>query len=264
MAINSQQLIVNSQWSIVHRGQAKIKNLSFILYFLLTINCQQSTVLAETGNEFIYAQLKYDGEWDPYPEVAVDVLKFLADTTNADVYPERRLVAATDTALLEYPFLVILGKDRINFSELEIKGLRRYLENGGFVFVDDCGDFSHRIKEEMLKIVPNAYWKEIARDHAVYRSFFLLGSARGRKPGGHSLEGIDIHGYTSVVLSPNDVHGAWAKDLLGNYLFTCEPGGEVQRMSAIKLMINVIMYSLTGTYKTDAIHQPFIEQKLGR
>ena len=42
-----------------------------------------------------------------------------------------------------------------------------------------------------------------------------------------------------------------------------EPGGEAQRWESIKLTLNVIYFSLTGTYKKDAIHQPFIEMKLG-
>jgi hypothetical protein len=36
----------------------------------------------------------------------------------------------------------------------------------------------------------------------------------------------------------------------------------MQRAEAFKWTVNLVVYSLTGTYKTDAIHQPFLEQKL--
>jgi hypothetical protein len=57
--------------------------------------------------------------------------------------------------------------------------------------------------------------------------------------------------------------GAWIKDNLGQYVYSCEPGGEAQRWESFKLALNVVYFSLTGTYKKDAIHQPFIEKKLG-
>jgi len=52
------------------------------------------------------------------------------------------------------------------------------------------------------------------------------------------------------------------KDHLGKYVYSCEPGGEAQRWETFKLTINLIYFSITGTYKKDAIHQPFIEKKL--
>ena len=60
----------------------------------------------------------------------------------------------------------------------------------------------------------------------------------------------------------DDIHGAWVRAPAGGWLFPCEPGGEVQRDEAHKLLVNIIMFSLTGTYKTDAIHQEFIKRKL--
>jgi hypothetical protein len=52
------------------------------------------------------------------------------------------------------------------------------------------------------------------------------------------------------------------KDSFGKYIYPCVPAGEPQRQNAQKLMINIIMYSLTGSYKLDAVHQPFIIEKL--
>ena len=77
-----------------------------------------------------------------------------------------------------------------------------------------------------------------------------------------SVAGVDWAGKTVVLYSQNDLLGAWAKDPLGKYLYECVPGGEVQRMEARKLTLNIIMYSLTGSYKADAVHQPFILQKM--
>jgi hypothetical protein len=58
------------------------------------------------------------------------------------------------------------------------------------------------------------------------------------------------------------VLGAWARDALGHPLKACVPGGEPQRELAQRLSLNVLMYSMTGSYKSDAVHQAAILDKL--
>jgi hypothetical protein len=65
-----------------------------------------------------------------------------------------------------------------------------------------------------------------------------------------------------AVYTRNDVLGAWAKDPLGHYLYDCAPGGDAQRMAARKLALNIVIYALTGSYKADAVHQPFLLEKM--
>jgi len=48
-------------------------------------------------------------------------------------------VRLTDRELLKNPILLVTGHQAFEFSEEERKGLRNYLFNGGFLFVDDCG-----------------------------------------------------------------------------------------------------------------------------
>jgi hypothetical protein len=131
------------------------------------------------------------------------------------------------------------------------------------------GLFSGSVRTLIGELYPDKSFRKLSIDHALFRSFFLLRNVAGRRISEKALEGLDVggtgggEGRTAVVLCSNDLMGAWAKDTLGQYLFTCEPGGEAQRWEAMKLTLNVIYFSLTGTYKKDAVHQPFIEQKLG-
>jgi hypothetical protein len=43
--------------------------------------------------------------------------------------------------------------------------------------------------------------------------------------------------------------------------FECLPGGESQRELAFRMGINLILYALTGNYKEDQIHIPFIKRR---
>jgi hypothetical protein len=226
----------------------------------------------EPGNRFILAQLKTgpdSSRWDPYPLAAKDILSFLQQTTSVKTVPERRILSLRDPALFESPFLLYSGAGTCSFSKEEREILKRYLAGGGFLFAEDRagekgGSFDHSFRKELKQIFQDENLGIIPREHAVYRSFYLLRTVAGRKLTNHYLEGVEIDGRMAVVYSQNDIFGAWAKDLFGNFLYPCDPGGEAQRWESQKLMMNVILYSLTGSYKTDQIHLPFIEQKLRR
>ncbi len=43
----------------------------------------------------------------------------------------------TDPELLDYPFIYIIEPGQMSLEEDEVAGLRKYLENGGFLMVDD-------------------------------------------------------------------------------------------------------------------------------
>jgi hypothetical protein len=53
-------------------------------------------------------------------------------------------------------------------------------------------------------------------------------------------------------------------DSSGTPLVACVPGGNRQREMAIRFGINVVMYALTGNYKTDQVHVPALLRRLGK
>jgi hypothetical protein len=153
------------------------------------------------------------------------------------------------------------------FTENERTALRHYLNNGGILFAEDCSGqkfsrFDSAIRKEFSLIYPDKKLFKVEQSNAVYRAFYLLRNVSGRVIVNNYIEGMDIGGRTAVLYSQNDLFGSWARDKFGNYFYDCSPGGDSQRFDAQKLLINIVMYSVTGTYKSDTIHRPFIERKL--
>lgn len=229
---------------------------------------------AGSGNRFVLGQLKHDGAWDPYPQVHERVFETLTAMTNIPVDPSRRAVTLSDDKIFDTPFLLVKGNGPLRLSRDEKLRLRRYIDRGGFVLFDDTladsrGPFAQSVRALMAELYPSQAFERLPPDHALFRSFFLLRTVSGRRISQNFLEGLDVGGgggaqaRTAVVYCPNDLMGAWMRDNMGQYAYPCEPGGEAQRWEAFKLTVNTIYFSLTGTYKKDAIHQPFIEMKLG-
>ena len=71
-------------------------------------------------------------------------------------------------------------------------------------------------------------------------------------------------GVSSVIIGANEWVGAWAEDDSGEPLYPVVPGGETQREMARRFGVNLVMYALTGNYKTDQVHVPALLERLGQ
>jgi hypothetical protein len=152
------------------------------------------------------------------------------------------------------------------FTPQEREILGRFLSYGGFLFAEDTVGaegygFDQAFRREMQQVLPNYELKRLPHDHAVYQSFYLLGNLGGRQKVRPYLEGITIDNWTPVIYSQNDLSGAWSRDRYGKWVNACVPGGAIQRKSAFKTGINIIVYALTSDYKRDLIHHPFIKRR---
>ncbi|PKQ03818.1 MAG: hypothetical protein CVT73_14740 [Alphaproteobacteria bacterium HGW-Alphaproteobacteria-12] len=108
-------------------------------------------------------------------------------------------------------------------------------------------------------------------DHVLTKSFYLLQSFPGRWSGGQlwveaAAPGATSHtndGVSTVIVGSNDYAAAWARNKAGRALFPVSPGGERQREMAERVGVNLVMYALTGNYKSDQVHVPALLERLG-
>src|SRR3954470_16268580 len=118
--------------------------------------------------------------------------------------------------------------------------------------------------------------EQVSADHVLTKAFYILRDFPGRWTGGKlwvealppapkngapPARGGD--GVSPVIIGGNDWAAAWAIDPSGHFMFTASPGGELQREMAFRFGINLVMYALTGNYKTDVVHAPALLQRLG-
>jgi hypothetical protein len=118
--------------------------------------------------------------------------------------------------------------------------------------------------------------EQVPADHVLTKTFYILRDFPGRwtgsklwveaippapKNGAPPARGGD--GVSPVIIGGNDWAAAWAIDPSGHFMSTPSPGGELQREMAFRFGINLVMYALTGNYKTDVVHAPALLQRLG-
>ncbi|MBI5366105.1 MAG: DUF4159 domain-containing protein [Planctomycetes bacterium] len=89
-----------------------------------------------TSGDFVFAQVRHSGNWDPDPSAFGNLLKAVIAETSARVSFQKKPVRLTDPDLGAYPFLYLTGHDDFALSDDEAAGLRRFLAAGGFLLVD--------------------------------------------------------------------------------------------------------------------------------
>lgn len=112
----------------------------------------------------------------------------------------------------------------------------------------------------------------VPADHVLTKSFYLMHNFPGRWDGGKlwveapSVAGDSLtnDGVSTVVVGSNDYAAAWARDERGRPLFPVSPGGERQREMADRFGVNLVIYALTGSYKSDQVHVPALLERLGQ
>ena len=71
-------------------------------------------------------------------------------------------------------------------------------------------------------------------------------------------------GVSSIIITANDLAGAWATRPDGQAMLPLVPNEPRQREFAFRAGVNIVMYALTGNYKADQVHVPALLERLGQ
>ncbi len=118
----------------------------------------------------------------------------------------------------------------------------------------------------------------LPRDHVLTKTFFLLRDFPGRFNNGQLwVEALPAEtedepnrparagdGVSSILITSNDLAGAWAMRPDGQPMLPLVPGEPRQREFAFRAGVNIVMYALTGNYKADQVHIPALLERLGQ
>lgn len=213
--------------------------------FLFIILFYSINTFAQNETGFQIARLKYSGGGDWYndPSAEVNLLKFVQANTNIKVNALYKFVDVSSDEIFSYPFLFLTGHGNIVFSTDEVNRLRKYLENGGFLYIDDDYGLDKAIRREMKKVFPGNDFIEVPFSHKIFNIFYKFENGI---PKTHEHDknppqtfGIFLGNRLSVLYTfesnPSD---GWADPEVHN-----DP--KDKREEALKFGTNIIIYALS-------------------
>jgi len=243
----------------------RLQSITALIVALSVLLSFSSAFSLSQRNEVVIAQLKYKGgDFEPYTTSIKRLATYVVSRSSVSLSPEKKILQINSKELFSYPMLYMTGSYEFKpFSDKELKRLKRYLDFGGTLVIDDSSGenksgFNRSVMRMLGRLYPDKKLEKLDRDHALFKSFYLFDRIPGRKLVSPFLHGINVGDITPVIYSRNDLGGAFAGDDFGGWEMQCQPGGERQREMSFRLGINIVMYVLTVNYKRDQVHIPFI------
>ena len=177
-------------------------------------------------------------------------------------------------------------------SEATLKRIDTYMKDGGTVLFDTRdavvapagpgGETRSPGMMELRQILSSLDIPElepVPRDHVLTKTFYLLRDFPGRFNSGQLWvealpSAVDEErlgrparggdGVSSIIITSNDLAGAWATRSDGQPMLPMVDGEPRQRELAFRAGVNIVMYTLTGNYKADQVHVPALLERLGQ
>jgi len=174
-------------------------------------------------------------------------------------------------------------------SQAALTRIDSYMKQGGTILFDtrDAGMTTPGSEQrspgmlalrDILAVLDIPELEPVQSSHVLTKTFFLLKDFPGRFSQGQlwaeaiappnddeperPARGGD--GVSSILITSNDLAGAWAQLSNGQPMLPMVPGEPRQREFAFRAGVNIVMYTLTGNYKADQVHIPALLERLGQ
>ncbi len=200
---------------------------------------------------FVFTRIQYNsGDWDTDQRMPSNILNSLVEYTTIPIDEKERIIYFTDKNLFRSPICYLSGHKLVEFSSLERDNLHRYIQNGGFLFVDDCnhdidGLFAKSFEQEIGRVFGQKALQKIPNTHPIYNSFFEF---EGPPTTSFELNGwgddlvhdylkaVTVNGRIGILYSNKDYGCEWDYDFR-NKRWLAEDN--------TKFGVNIINYALT-------------------
>jgi hypothetical protein len=220
------------------------------LYILISVFCLPFILVpvleAQSNGEFKIARVQYrgGGDWYSSPTALTNLIRYTREEVPISIHPEYDDVQLGSRDIHNYPMLFMTGHGNVEVNSAEMENLRRYLENGGFLFVDDDYGMDQYVRPILQDIFPDEDFVELPATHPIYHNVFDF--PEGRPPKVHEHDGLPPQAFAvyrngrMVLLytyesNPSD---GWAYDQHSN------PDEIVQ--AALRFGVNVLVFAFTS------------------
>jgi hypothetical protein len=112
------------------------------------------------------------GDWYANPTALKNLASFCNEQLHTSFDLKEGQVEIGSPDLFNYPFVHMTGHGRWAVSDAEAKNLRKYLESGGFLHIDDNYGMDPYVRPALKKVFPELELVELPFSYPVYHQKF--------------------------------------------------------------------------------------------
>lgn len=183
------------------------------------------------------------GDWYNDPSAEVNLLRYVRTAAGIATDPAYTPVEAGSEQLFSFPVIFLTGHGNIVLSDRDVRNLRTYLQNGGFLYADDDYGMDRAFRREMKKVFPDQELTELPFSFSIYHAPFSFPAGPpkthahdDRQPRGYGLfHNGRLVVYYTVESNPSD---GWAD---------AEVHGDTpeKREEALRFGTNILLQALS-------------------
>ncbi len=199
-----------------------------------------------SSQSYQFAQLKYSGggDWYANPTSLPNLIAFCNDKLDMNIDPEPAEVEVGSKDLFNYPFVHMTGHGNVVFSREEAANLRRYLQGGGFLHIDDNYGMDQYVRSQLEKVFPDKELVELPFQHPIYHQKYEIkeGPPKVHKHDGKRPQGLGYFHNGRLVLYYTyeaDLGDGWEDPSVHN-----DP--PEKRKAALRMGANLVQYVMMG------------------
>ncbi len=207
-------------------------------FFIISINAIAQQI----------ALLKYKGGGDWYANITTslpNLVRFSNRQIHTKIANDIPVVTPDSPEIFNYPFIHMTGHGNVFFDESDIKNLRKYLLNGGFLHADDNYGMDKYIRREIKKLFPDKKLVELPKNHPIFSIYFKFSNGlpkihehNGKRPQAFGI--FDDHGRLMLLYTyESDLGDGWESQVIHH-----DPPEVHQK--ALKMGANILYYVFTN------------------
>ncbi len=200
---------------------------------------------AQQFNGFKIARLSYrgGGDWYNDPSALTNLIDFTKKYVNIDLNIHYDDVAIGSHDLFNYPWAFVTGHGDIVLNDAEARNLREYLDNGGFLYIDDDFGFDSFIRKAIKKVYPDEKFVELPFSHPIYHQVFQFPHG---VPKIHKHLGLPPQGFAIFRNGRMVIYYTYESNLADGWTNQdVHHDPQWKRLEALKMGVNLLVYTLT-------------------
>ncbi len=205
-----------------------------------------SAALSEdNGDLYKIARIQYrgGGDWYNDPSSLTNLIRFAREHIPLSLSDRYDDVHIGSRDIHRYAFAFMTGHGNLVVNQSEAANIREYVDNGGFLYIDDDYGFDPYVRDFVAKVFPDDELIELPPDHPIYSQVFDFPEGL---PKIHKHDGLPPQGFGIFRNGRLAVYYTYESNLADGWAYDVHDNPEEITRASLQMGVNLLVYAFTS------------------